>query len=127
MTLGPGSGTLEVVLDKPCTAEASDLLSTPATVDRQSAIGNRQPTVGNRCCENQSNPSRCTPSAAAVGARRALPTRALPVMDAVRISTVMMRTLGACIVGGCGKFSYIPTSGLCRTLDRPGGLGFTVG
>jgi hypothetical protein len=48
-------------------------------------------------------------------------------MDAVRISTVMMRTLGACIVGGCGKFSYIPTSGLCRTLDRPGVLGVTVG
>ena len=30
-------------------------------------------------------------------------------------------------VGGCGEFSYIPTSGLCRTLDRSGVLGVTVG
>ena len=101
-TLGPGSGAVAVVLDKPRKADASHQLSTP----------NRQPMTGSRHDENQFNPSRCTPSAAAVGARRALPTRAFTVANAVRIPTVMMRTLGACIVGGCGESSYIPTSGL---------------
>ena len=103
-------GATTAVLDQPYSAEASDQHSTP----------DRQPATGNRRCENQSIPSRCTPSAAAVGARRALPTRAHLVTAAARIPTVMMRTLGACIVGGCGASSYIPTSGLCRTLDRLG-------
>ena len=101
-TLGPGSGAVAVVLDKPRKADASHQLSTP----------NRQPTTGSRHDENRFYPSRCTPSAAAVGARRALPTRAFTVANAVRIPTVMMRTLGACIVRGCGASSYIPTSGL---------------